>query len=376
MLQPIFSEARGPSEMLADLHEEMRQRLHLPRLTRVAVAIHDPATDDLKTFLHSTHGKPPLLHYAAKLSACRSLLEIAASGEPRIIDDLRHPDDAPALHARRLADAGYRSSYTVPIRHNARLIGFLFFDSPDAGYFRDPTPDALVPYARIIALMVINEISQVRLFQAAVKTAREISHHRDEETAHHLERMSRYARLMALDLAGLHDLADDYIEYLFQCAPLHDIGKVGIPDEILLKPGRLSDAEFEVMKTHVLKGIAIVDGMARDFGLETLPHAAMLRNVVAYHHERYDGSGYPFGLRGPDIPLEARITAVADVFDALTSARPYKSAWSNEAALHYLQDNAASKFDPDCVAALTGRMAGVRDIQATFAEDRRRSGVA
>lgn len=368
MLQPIFDEHRGPIETLIELHEEMRGHLDLPGLTRVAVAIHDPETDDLKTFLHSTQGAPPVSHYAVKLASSASLREIAATGRPRVIADLTDLASHPAAHAQRLIQAGYRSSYTVPIRHNGRLIGFLFFNSPQVDFFQPVVLHKLAPYARIIALLVITEISQVRLFQAAVKTAREISHHRDEETAHHLERMSRYARLMALELADSHGLADDYIEYLFQCAPLHDIGKVGIPDGILLKPGRLTPEEFEVMKTHVLKGVAIVDGMARDFGLETMPHAAMLRNIVAYHHENYDGSGYPHGLRGRAIPLEARITSVADVFDALTSARPYKQAWSNDEALRYLQDHTDAKFDPDCVAALARRMDGVAEIQAYFAE--------
>jgi HD-GYP domain-containing protein (c-di-GMP phosphodiesterase class II) len=122
------------------------------------------------------------------------------------------------------------------------------------------------------------------------------------------------------------------------------------------------------MKTHVARGVEIVDLMVGDMGLQSLPHFHMLRNVIAYHHEAMDGSGYPYGLKGNDIPLEARIAAVADVFDALTSARPYKEPWTNAAAFELLQSQAGVKFDPDCVSALIDSIATIGDIQARFDE--------
>ena len=204
--------------------------------------------------------------------------------------------------------------------------------------------------------------------QAAVKVIRSVSSARDEETGSHLARMARYARMIAAKLADAKGLSDEFVEYVFQFAPLHDVGKVSVPDAILLKPGRLTFEEFEVMKTHVEKGVHIVDLMVQDFGLKAMPHFDLLRNIVAYHHEALDGSGYPYGLSGDAIPIEARIAAVADVFDALTSERPYKKAWSNDEALELLRSQAGVKFDADCVAALADNPETVADIQARFGE--------
>jgi two-component system response regulator RpfG len=218
-------------------------------------------------------------------------------------------------------------------------------------------------------MMLIHERAMIRTMLAAVRTARAIGHHRDEETGEHLERMSRYAAIIGEGLAVSHGLSDEYIDYLFQYAPLHDIGKVAVPDSILMKPARLTAEEFAVMKTHVAKGLEIIDLMQRDIGLIGLPYAELLRNVVGGHHEAMNGQGYPAGLSGQDIPLEARITAVADVFDALTSRRPYKEAWTNQAAIDHLQRLAGEVFDADCVAALVARLDRVHDIQAQFIDN-------
>jgi len=159
------------------------------------------------------------------------------------------------------------------------------------------------------------------------------------------------------------------VEYVFQFTPLHDVGKVAVPDDILLKPGKLDQDEFDIMKTHVQKGGEIISLMSREFGLNSVNYFDMLHNIVLYHHEALDGSGYPHGLKGDEIPLEARICAVADIFDALTSRRPYKEAWSNAEALDWLKQNAGTRIDPDCVTALETQIARVEKIQSEFEED-------
>jgi HD-GYP domain-containing protein (c-di-GMP phosphodiesterase class II) len=158
------------------------------------------------------------------------------------------------------------------------------------------------------------------------------------------------------------------LEHIFLFSPLHDIGKISIPDNILLKPGKLTDEEFDVMKTHTSTGGEIIDQMLKNLGLDDLPHADILRNIVRYHHESMNGSGYQ-GLREDEIPIEARIVAVADVFDALTSARPYKEAWSNDRAFEFISSMAGSKFDKDCVAAMIDGRAEVEATQGKFRED-------
>jgi HD-GYP domain-containing protein (c-di-GMP phosphodiesterase class II) len=172
-----------------------------------------------------------------------------------------------------------------------------------------------------------------------------------------------------MGLASHHQLDDTYIEHVFMFSPLHDLGKVGIPDRVLLKPGGLDPEERAIMNTHSTKGREMIDQMVANFGLDGLQHIDILRNIAQYHHEAVDGSGYPEGRRGGSIPLEARIVAVADVFDALTSRRPYKKAWSNEEAFAYLQRVAGEKLDRECVEALLAHREEVELIQQLFAEN-------
>jgi len=149
---------------------------------------------------------------------------------------------------------------------------------------------------------------------------------------------------------------------------MHDIGKVAIPDAILLKPGQLTEEETAFMRSHTTVGREIIDTMVSEFTIDSFPHIRMLANIVELHHEAVDGSGYPHGLRGADIPIEARICAVADVFDALTSRRPYKLAWDNAAAFSMLRDMSWTKLDRDCVEALIGNGEKIDEIQAIYCE--------
>jgi putative two-component system response regulator len=179
--------------------------------------------------------------------------------------------------------------------------------------------------------------------------------YRDPETGTHLLRMSNYARLVA-DQLGLPRAEQ---ELLLDAAPMHDIGKVATPDHILLKPGKLTAEEFDVMKQHATIGYEIL----RDSVSPLLQCAAVL---ALAHHEKFDGSGYPQGLCGTSIPLYGRIVAVADVFDALTSERPYKSAWSVEQAVEFLKAGAGSHFDPACVDALLAAWPQVLEIRSRY----------
>ena len=175
---------------------------------------------------------------------------------------------------------------------------------------------------------------------------------RDEETGYHLIRMSRYSRLIANALG----LDRDEAETVELAAPLHDIGKIGIPDQILLKPAKLDAAEWQVMRRHPVIGHEILKGSASKY-------VRMGALIALGHHEKYDGSGYPNGLVGDHIPLCARIVAVADVYDALTSVRPYKPAWSTENALEYVSSQAGKHFDPRLVEAFIAAKREVMQVQ-------------
>jgi putative two-component system response regulator len=181
--------------------------------------------------------------------------------------------------------------------------------------------------------------------------------YRDPETGAHILRMAHYSELIAKGL-GL-SLAEQ--ELLLEAAPMHDIGKVGIADHILLKPGRLTADEFEIMKQHATFGYEILRGSAS----RVLQAGA---EIARAHHEKFDGSGYPNGLVGEAIPIFSRIVAVADVFDALTSERPYKKAWSLERAAEHIKASAGIHFDPECVNTLFSRWDEALEIRHRFGD--------
>lgn len=342
---------------------------HLPFISRVAVALYDPATDMLRTFAYSSQIDSPLTHYQARLSECQSLVDVVAHRQGRVVNDLSIFNNSQHAHAQLIYAAGYRSSYTVPMIWEGKFFGFVFFNSSQTDVFDDRALSELDVIAHMIILLVYNERSNVRTLVATVKSALELTHSRDPETGSHLERMSRYARLIAKIMAKKHGLPDDYVEHVYLFAPLHDLGKLAIPDRILLKSGKLTEEEFEVMKTHSEEGRRLIDKLLENYGLRGISHVNVLRNIARYHHEALDGSGYPERLAGDSIPLEARIVSVADVFDALTSRRPYKEPWTNEAAFAYLRNLAGIKFDPECVEALVSRAQEIEDIQRAFRED-------
>jgi len=179
--------------------------------------------------------------------------------------------------------------------------------------------------------------------------------YRDPETGAHILRMAHYSELIARGLG----LPVSEQELLLEAAPMHDIGKVGVSDNILLKPGRLTAAEFELMKQHAVYGYDILQNSTS----RVLQAGAA---IALGHHEKFDGSGYPSGLAGQAIPLFSRIVAVADVFDALTSERPYKKAWTLEQARDHLTTNAATHFDPKCVAVFISHWNEVLKIRQRF----------
>lgn len=354
-------------EKLVLLHGVIRASF--PFVARIAVATYDAKTDLLKTFVHSSGDDQPLRNYQARLSATPSLVEILENGRPRVVNDLAIFHAGDHEHTQRIGQQGYASSYTMPMYTHGQLFGFIFFNSYDKAPFTEQVLRQIDPYGHLIALTVINELMTVQTLLATVKTARDMAHLRDDETGAHQDRMSRYARLIAMKLADRYGFSDEYIENVFIFSPLHDIGKMGVPDNILLKPGRLTEEEFGTMKTHPVLGRQLVDQLIGNFELGSMRHIDILRNIVELHHEAVDRSGYPHGLSGGDIPIEARITAVADVFDALTSRRPYKQAWSNAEAFAMLRQLQGVKLDPECVDVLIASEGEVGEIQRMFGEN-------
>ncbi len=193
---------------------------------------------------------------------------------------------------------------------------------------------------------------------------------KDRETGNHINRTKKYCRILAEELKTLREysdyLTDSYIEDLERSAPLHDIGKVGIPDSILLKPGKLTDEEFEVIKTHPAKGAQVLQAAMDQVQVSSFLNIGV--QLVRHHHEKWDGSGYPDGLAGNHIPVSARIMAIADVYDALRTKRPYKEAFSHEEALKIIKKGSGYHFQPSLVDALIKRQEEFKRISTEWAD--------
>lgn len=181
--------------------------------------------------------------------------------------------------------------------------------------------------------------------------------YRDEETGIHILRMSHTCALLARAVGW----DEAQVELILHSSPMHDIGKIGIPDAILLKPGKLDPAEWDIMKTHTAIGARLLGGDDSDL-------MRMAREIALTHHEKWDGSGYPLGLAGTAIPQAGRIAALADVFDALVSERPYKRAWSIEAALDFIREQSGRHFDPELTEVFLARLPEILEIRTRFSE--------
>ncbi|TAJ20670.1 MAG: HD domain-containing protein [Planctomycetota bacterium] len=232
--------------------------------------------------------------------------------------------------------------------------------------------EALAGYAALAAWNVVRRRQRDLSQHAAITALALLAERRDDETGRHVDRVSSYCRLVAEGLRadGKHveTITDAFVDDLVRSAPLHDIGKVGIPDSILLKPGKLTSDEWEVMKTHTtigadtLRRVAASSEFDNDFlrlGIE----------IAASHHEKWNGTGYPAGLAGEAIPLSARIVALADCYDALTTKRPYKQAWTHAAALQYVVEHAGTQFDPAVIAAFAARADQADAIRQRLADE-------
>lgn len=229
--------------------------------------------------------------------------------------------------------------------------------------------DELLQYKEELEKKVVERTQQVVLTQqVTVFSLARLAESRDNETGDHLERMRSYARELSEEFVQMDKykgvLDRKFVKEMYQSTPLHDIGKVGIPDRILLKPGKLTKEEFDIMKHHSRIGGETLEAADREAGRDSF--LAMGRDIAFYHHEKWDGSGYPFGLSGTDIPVSARITALADVYDALSSRRPYKEPFSHEKSRSIILEGRASHFDPDVVDAFLNREQRFIEIRESF----------
>ncbi len=231
------------------------------------------------------------------------------------------------------------------------------FELGAVDYITKPVSPAIVK-ARVknhLSLVQADELKKTRM--QVIQVLGRASEYKDNETGMHVIRMSHYSKI----LAKAYGLSEKQSEKILHAAPMHDVGKIGIADSIMLKPGRLNDDEMAIMKTHPQIGADILGECNSDL-------LRLARSIALTHHEKWDGTGYPEGLKGEDIPIEGRIVALADVFDALTSKRPYKEAWSIEKTLAFIQSQRGLHFDPQLVDLLVENMDLIMQVYKKWQE--------
>jgi len=280
-----------------------------------------------------------------------SLNELIQTGNSRIINDLENYCAGKPIkpYNQVILDAGIRASITLPLKVSGEPVGVIFFSSVNKNVYRPEHIKLLDTLASSIAISLNKNIYVNDIMYSSVLALAKLAEARDGYTGEHLNRMAVYSRMIAELLYENNLYTDeinlDYIERIERYSPLHDIGKVGIRDSILLKPGKLTPEEYNEMKLHTVYGAEVLK-QAQQNMKDNKRMFQMGIEIVESHHEKWDGSGYPEGKKGNEIPLCARIVALADVFDALTSVRPYKPAFSFEASMKIISEGRGSHFDP------------------------------
>ncbi len=278
-----------------------------------------------------------------------------------------HVADVAGMEGLQPLATGVASALVLPIISFRGPVGVFDFGSRRPGAF---TPAEIGMCTMLVDQMsyslenirLVNELSRSR--DAVIRGMALLAEIRDTHIREHLRRICAYAGYLAAQLAerpGYTEATPQFIDTISRAAALHDVGKVGIPDSILLKPGKLTPEEFDVMKSHALVGAELLEGLIQEYGRYAM--ITMGAEVARGHHEKWDGSGYPAGLKGTEIPLSARIVAIADVYDALTSRRVYKDAWTHAETAETMRADSGRHFDPELLEIFLARPADLAKIR-------------
>ncbi|MBH1941174.1 HD domain-containing protein [Mobilitalea sibirica] len=281
-----------------------------------------------------------------------SLEKLLQTGEARIINDLEQYTAGKPIkpYNQTILNAGIKASITLPLKVSGSPVGMIFFSSNQKNVYTNDHLNFLKTLVNSIAISLNQNIFINDLIFSSILALAKLAEARDEDTGEHLDQMKVYSRVIAELLYENKvypgEITPEYFEKIERFSPLHDIGKVGVRDGILLKPGKLTKKEFDEMKLHTEYGAKVLRAAELNMVKKGKSLFGIGIEIAEGHHEKWDGSGYPYGKKGHDIPLSARIVAVADVLDALTSKRPYKEAFSFETAMKIIEEGRGKHFDP------------------------------
>ncbi|ERI95376.1 HD domain protein [Clostridiales bacterium oral taxon 876 str. F0540] len=344
--------------------------------TYIGVALIEDNGSSIKASYAATgkyHENLPKRVLGGKVSLSEtSLRHVVDSGEERIIDDLEEYVKGKPIkeYNKILLEEGIRSSITFPLKSNDKVIGIIFFSSKDKNVYKTEHIRFLKTLANSIVLSLEKDILMQDMVISSTLALAKLTEERDSDTGEHLNRMQTYAKMMAKFLSQeekYKNIIDrDYIDDIERFAPLHDVGKVAIRDEILLKPGKLTYEEFETMKTHTTYGARVLSMADENLKKHGRSLFKLAIEIAEGHHEKWDGSGYPYGKKGEEIPLSARIVAISDVFDALTSKRPYKEPFTFEESINIIKDGYGKHFDPHIIDVFIKNIEAFQNVYEGF----------
>lgn len=304
-----------------------------------------------------------------------SLGHLLETGQARIINDLEeYTSGKPKkIYNEILLKSGIRASISLPLFVSGKPVGVIFFSSKTKNAYHNEHLKFLRTLANSIAISLDRNIFINDIMYSSILALAKLAETRDEDTGEHLERMKKYSRKIA-ELLYNHNIYTseinfEYMDKIERFSPLHDIGKVGIRDEILLKPGKLTASEYEEMKRHAAYGAEVLRTAEENLLKKGKSLFDMGIEIAEGHHEKWDGSGYPKGKKGLEIPLSARIVAVADVFDALTSRRPYKEAFTLDRSFEILKEGRGKHFDPVIVDVFLENRDVIEKMYHKFAQN-------
>ncbi|WP_298444705.1 HD domain-containing phosphohydrolase [uncultured Ferrimonas sp.] len=365
LYQLIASEG-GAEQTLTAAYQWLHQQY--PLLSRFCVA--SVEKDEVYNFFvrDRFQGRHSEDVYQSQMALSPTLAQISKAQGFAHLSDL-HRIDSGNERISTMRARGHRSSFTFAIKTDEKLLGFMFFNSSEVGYFDSPAiQDEFIQIAQLLAQVKLYFNWRVNTLDTALSLTLNMGHDRDPETQEHLERMTAYSVLIAQYLAEDHKVTNSDVITVRRYARYHDIGKYRIQDDILFSSERFTPEQRQVMNQHCQFGCDIISNVEQQMGVDNPKLLKRLKNIILHHHERYDGKGYPYGLAANDIPIEARIITVADVFDALLSERKYKPAWPLADACQFMREHSGTMFDPDCVDALLAQLDKVAKIRTRFVD--------
>ncbi len=358
------SQTASLNQQLKSIHHQIKDMT--PQVDRISFILYDTHLDLLRTYAQSDTDENDLINQDSPFLEEGLQKEYVDQHSQGGIDDITTFVSGNQHHSRWLIEKGYLSSLTVPTYHHGQFIGFIYFNSFQNQAFIPQIQSQLMPFCEKISGIINSEYSLVHTILTSAELIRDIYPRAQIDSDGHTLRVSLYAKLIALEVSDLYDLDDETIENIHLFSRLHDIGKITLTDTLLLKPIALNPQERKVMESHVGKGIFIVNKILSDLGFPDHPCVQVLQDIMAYHHEFLDGSGYPNKISHDDIPISARIVTVANILDALTNQRPYAQTCNITSALFELEKMVDDgKLDRSCVNALRSHQDYIDKVRNT-----------